>query len=205
MTNSIAVSVLAPEPLREAGMMAMLETLPELLVQTFSAAVPGDVVVACLSRLVTETLQQVRTAAQVHGSAAILVTDGRESNVEAIVSAGAVTVLHVVEASRSHLLSAIHHAIAMKKSELEVTRADLLGQVHRIEKLNARNEASPVLSQRETDVLRYLAAGFDTNEILKTMRISERTLKYILWCIMNRFSLRNRVHAVAFAIRAGLI
>ncbi|WP_256069858.1 MULTISPECIES: LuxR C-terminal-related transcriptional regulator [unclassified Streptomyces] len=34
---------------------------------------------------------------------------------------------------------------------------------------------------------------------------SERTVKYILYGLMKRFSLRNRAHAVSYAIRAGII
>jgi DNA-binding NarL/FixJ family response regulator len=54
-------------------------------------------------------------------------------------------------------------------------------------------------------VLRHLAEGSNTADITKKMHISERTVKYILWNIMQRVGLRNRVHAVAFAIRAGHI
>jgi DNA-binding NarL/FixJ family response regulator len=61
------------------------------------------------------------------------------------------------------------------------------------------------MSQRETRVLRLVADGFETKEIADQLSYSERTVKSILHDITNRFQLRNRAHAVAFAMREGLI
>ncbi|MEV6636992.1 LuxR C-terminal-related transcriptional regulator [Actinoplanes sp. NPDC051470] len=205
MGNTIAVSVLAAEPLREVGITAMLEWLPELSVRPFSTDVPSDVVVADLSSLVVQTLGPLRKASQKHGSVAVIVTDGGAADPDAMFEAGVVTVLHVTEATQDHLQSAIRNAAAMDSLGVVVTRDDLIDQIRRLATITGGDPARPVLSEREITVLRHLAAGLETNEIMKAMNVSERTLKYILWCIMSRLSLRNRVHAVAFAIRAGLI
>ncbi|MEV7626830.1 LuxR C-terminal-related transcriptional regulator [Actinoplanes sp. NPDC089786] len=205
MGNKIAVSVLAAEPLREVGITAMLEWLPELSVRPFSTDVPSDVVVADLSSLVVQTLGPLRKASQRHGSVAVIVTDGGAADPDAMFEAGVVTVLHVTEATQDHLQSAIRNAAAMDSLGVVVTRDDLIDQIRRLATITGGDPARPVLSEREITVLRHLAAGLETNEIMKAMNVSERTLKYILWCIMSRLSLRNRVHAVAFAIRAGLI
>jgi DNA-binding NarL/FixJ family response regulator len=205
MGNSIAVSVLVAEPLREVGITAMLEKLPELSVRQFSTDTRSDVVVADLSRLVMETLRPLQEAWHKYGSVAVIVTDGGEADPDAMFNAGVVTTLHITEATQEHLLSAIQNAAAMDSLGVSVTREDLIDQIRRLETLAGGDRKQPVLSEREIIVLRHLAAGLETNEIMKAMNVSERTLKYILWCIMSRLSLRNRVHAVAFAIRAGLI
>jgi DNA-binding NarL/FixJ family response regulator len=60
-------------------------------------------------------------------------------------------------------------------------------------------------NRRELDVLTLVAEGLSTREIAKKLCYSERTIKNILQDVTMRLSLRNRTHAVAFAIRAGWI
>ena len=61
------------------------------------------------------------------------------------------------------------------------------------------------LTERETAVLRLLAQGHDTAEVGRQLFYSERTVKNIIHDITSRLELRNRAHAVAYAIREGLI
>lgn len=59
------------------------------------------------------------------------------------------------------------------------------------------------LSEREVEVLRLVAEGNDTNEIARTLCYSERTVKNVIHDVTSRLHLRNRPHAVAFALRQG--
>ena len=61
------------------------------------------------------------------------------------------------------------------------------------------------LVARERDVLRLLADGLDTRSISGTLSYSERTVKNVLHDLNTRLQLRNRSHAVAYAVREGLI
>ena len=61
------------------------------------------------------------------------------------------------------------------------------------------------LSAREADVLRLLADGFDTAQAASALAYSDRTIKNILHELTIRMRLRNRTHAVAYALREGLI
>ncbi|MEV6499355.1 helix-turn-helix transcriptional regulator [Streptomyces prunicolor] len=61
------------------------------------------------------------------------------------------------------------------------------------------------LSRREIDVLSLMAEGLSTNEIGTKLNYAERTIKNVLHAMMTRLNLRNRAHAVAYAIRAGAI
>ncbi|MGW5645795.1 helix-turn-helix domain-containing protein [Saccharopolyspora sp. NPDC003752] len=61
------------------------------------------------------------------------------------------------------------------------------------------------LSSREIEVFRLLADGLDTGEIAEKLMYSERTVKNVLHGLMSRLGLRNRAHAVAYALRHGLI
>ena len=61
------------------------------------------------------------------------------------------------------------------------------------------------LSAREIDVLRLAADGLDTDEIARKLCYSRRTVANIVHSVIIRFNLNNRTHAVAHAIRVGLI
>jgi DNA-binding NarL/FixJ family response regulator len=61
------------------------------------------------------------------------------------------------------------------------------------------------LTQREREVLRMLADGQDTRAIAAGLCYSERTVKNVVQDITRRHNLRNRTHAVAYALRQGLI
>ncbi|WP_254792905.1 response regulator transcription factor [Streptomyces sp. CC77] len=61
------------------------------------------------------------------------------------------------------------------------------------------------LTVREADILRLISEGCDLAEIAEKLAYSERTVKNILYRVMGRLELRNRAHAVSYAIRSGLI
>jgi DNA-binding NarL/FixJ family response regulator len=61
------------------------------------------------------------------------------------------------------------------------------------------------LYTREVDVLRLLAEGMDTLEIAQRLNYSERTVKNIIHGVLSRLKLRNRSHAVAYALRNGVM
>jgi DNA-binding NarL/FixJ family response regulator len=60
-------------------------------------------------------------------------------------------------------------------------------------------------TEREVQVLRLLSEGCDTREVARMLSYSERTVKNVIQDVTRRFGLRNRSHAVAFALREGLI
>jgi DNA-binding NarL/FixJ family response regulator len=60
-------------------------------------------------------------------------------------------------------------------------------------------------SERERDVLRLLADGYDTEEIAAELTYSVGTVKNVLHGLMTRYDLQSRAHAVAFALRSAVI
>ncbi|WP_372349536.1 response regulator transcription factor [Streptomyces sp. KL116D] len=61
------------------------------------------------------------------------------------------------------------------------------------------------LSVREVDVLRLIAEGLSTTDVAVRLNYSERTIKNVLHELISRLGLRNRTHAVAYAIRRGVV
>jgi DNA-binding NarL/FixJ family response regulator len=53
--------------------------------------------------------------------------------------------------------------------------------------------------------LKLLAEGLDTSEVGRQLYLSERTIKNVVHDVTSRLNLRNRTHAVAYALRHGFI
>jgi DNA-binding NarL/FixJ family response regulator len=73
------------------------------------------------------------------------------------------------------------------------------------EVLAPRGLTASGLTTREIDILRLVAEGSDLEDIAGKLRYSERTVKNVLYGLMKRLNLRNRAHAVSYAIRSGAI
>ncbi|MFD9890850.1 response regulator transcription factor [Amycolatopsis sp. NPDC059027] len=79
-----------------------------------------------------------------------------------------------------------------------------IGRLHQ-DMVDPRNLTLFGLTDREREILRLLADGHDTEEIATRLTYSESTVKLTLHRMMTRYNLNNRTHAVAFAIRNGVI
>jgi two-component system nitrate/nitrite response regulator NarL len=70
---------------------------------------------------------------------------------------------------------------------------------------SAAPRPGPVLTQRERQVLELVARGDANKEIARALQISENTVKNHLRNILEKLHLQNRVQAVMYALREGLI
>ena len=61
------------------------------------------------------------------------------------------------------------------------------------------------LTPREREVLRLVADGHPTREVARRLCYSERTIKNVVRDAVAKLEARTRSHAVAKAVRAGLI
>ena len=79
----------------------------------------------------------------------------------------------------------------------------LLGRVQAAAPVAARDGA--VLSERELDVLRLLAAGKANVDIARELFLSPYTVRNHISSILAKLQIANRTEAAAYAIRRGLV
>ena len=61
------------------------------------------------------------------------------------------------------------------------------------------------LTNRETQILTYIAEGNSNKEIARILGISEQTIKNHVSAILRKLNVNDRAHAVALALRSGWI
>lgn len=86
----------------------------------------------------------------------------------------------------------------------EVTRRLVGRYAARIRPAEDTRDDTP-LTPRELEVLRLIADGFSNSEIAATLLISQETVKTFVSRILAKLQLRDRVQAVVYAYRQGLV
>ncbi|MDF3290588.1 helix-turn-helix transcriptional regulator [Streptomyces silvisoli] len=202
----VPVVVEADDPISAAGTAAKVREQPEL--ELVELVAPGTVVI-----LVTEEVDEALTARcrklmRGHDARLVLVVSRmREAELLRVIECGVSTVLWRREATSSALLAAVQGAHRGDGAIPSDLLGRLLVQVGRMQRglLQPQGLGYGGVSERELDVLRLIADGLDTGEIAAKLSYSERTIKNILQGLMGRLQLRNRAHAVAYALREGFI
>jgi len=140
-------------------------------------------------------------------SIVVVATRVDDGGLLAAVEAGACGVLRRGESSPQNLLNSIHAAAAGEGSLPPDLLGRLLGQVGRLQRqvLSPHGLTFSGLTEREVKVLKLLADGLDTSEVGRQLYLSERTVKNVVHDVTSRLNLRNRTHAVAYALRHGFI
>jgi DNA-binding NarL/FixJ family response regulator len=204
----IAVAIRAQDTITRAGLAAQLAYRPEVHVVDCDAAAPGGVTVVLADEVDESTTRLIRGARVGDENRVVLVvTRLTEGDLLKSVEAGASSVLRRSEATPDGVI----HAVQVASSGAAAMSPDLLGQlldhVGRLQRdvLAPRGLRFSGLTEREVGVLRLIADGHDTTEIGHRLFYSERTVKNIIHDVTSRLNLRNRSHAVAYALRHGLI
>jgi DNA-binding NarL/FixJ family response regulator len=204
----IRVLVEASDPISLAGVLTHLQSQPELSVVSSRDASEAEVLLLCVESVNAEVMSRLRLSSSSSQTKTVLVArDLRQEEVLSLVECRVVAVIPRQYATPERL----GRVIVGARSGHGTLPADLLGSLlHQVEELQ-RVALAPLgltpagLAKRELDVLRLVADGFDTAEIAMKLSYSERTVKNILYGVLSRLRVRNRSHAVAAAIRAGVI
>jgi DNA-binding NarL/FixJ family response regulator len=94
----------------------------------------------------------------------------------------------------------------LEKGEAAMSRKMTARLISGYQELSAKaGESKNQLTDRELELLFFVAEGSSNKEIAKTLFISENTVKYHIRNILQKFGVQNRTEAVALAIRQGLL
>ena len=204
----IEVSVWASDPLSRAGTVAQLRNAAGLRVLQETQPADGSVALIVADEVDADTLQVIR-ALRRNGALgiALLVTRLDDRGMLQAVEAGVGGILRRNQATVQNLVSTIRSVAAGEGAVPPDMLARLLDQVGHLQRqvLAPRGLTFSGLTERELSVLRLLADGLDTSEVSGRLFYSERTVKNIIHDVTSRLALRNRTHAVAYALKQGLI
>lgn len=129
-------------------------------------------------------------------------SDERDDVLEAV-KAGASGYL-VKSSSKQELLAAVR-ATADGQAVFTPGLAGLiLGEYRRISSNPEKSDAAPKLTDRETEVLRYVAKGLSAKQIARKLSLSHRTVENHVQATLRKLQLGNRVELTRYAIEHGL-
>ncbi|MFE9426961.1 LuxR C-terminal-related transcriptional regulator [Kitasatospora sp. NPDC006697] len=205
MGERVKVSIVAQDPVLEAGARISLQCHGDIAV-----ALPGEpaqVAVMMVDRVTPRVMGAVRAAreADQRQEIVLVATELAAGDAVQAFAAGIRGLLRRSEATAERLASTV---VAAAAGDCTLPPDLLDGLLEQGQQAVQRPVAAPSgssLSDRERAVLRLVADGRETDEIAHELCYSPRTVTTVVHDVTRRFQLRNRAHAVAFALRAGLL
>ena len=93
----------------------------------------------------------------------------------------------------------VHEGKAVLNPQVEIS---ILHQIQ-----HNRKDDFPVelLTEREIEILHWLAQGLTDNDIAKKAQVTSGTVRSHISNILNKMGLSNRAQAVIYAVKKGLI
>ena len=170
-----------------------------------AGVVQPDVVVMDMRLADGNGAQATAEVLAVSPSSRILVlsaSDERDDVLEAV-KAGATGYL-VKSASKTELAEAVR-ATAEGRAVFTPGLAGLvLGEYRRIARSPGHSPGTPTLTERETEILRYVAKGLTAKQIAGRLSLSHRTVENHVQATFRKLQLANRVELTRYAIEHGL-
>jgi DNA-binding NarL/FixJ family response regulator len=202
--SQVGVLVFAKDPVLRAGISNQLDLIDSVKIVRPAAGAVADVALVATDVLDGEALRVVAGIARSQRIRIIVVARSLDgTSTQRGEEAGASCLLLSSAATGARLAEAIG----------EARRDSPVGDTGPRRVPLHQHEAAPDrctvqtrgLAARDIEVLRLLAEGYDTAEIASRLAYSEPTIKNVIQRLFERLEARNRPHAVATALRAGLI
>jgi DNA-binding NarL/FixJ family response regulator len=170
-----------------------------------AAVVKPDVVVMDMRLGDGDGVQATTEVLEVSPSTRVLVlsaSDEREDVLEAV-KAGATGYL-VKSASKAELAEAVRATAAGRAVFTPSLAGLVLGEYRRIAQDPSSGPATPSLTDRETEVLRFVAKGLSARQIAEKLSLSHRTVENHVQATFRKLQVANRVELTRYAIEHGL-
>ncbi|MFB7174263.1 LuxR C-terminal-related transcriptional regulator [Streptomyces sp. NPDC056254] len=205
----VTVAVYASDPILRVGVVHQLRQRPEIELVPDLDADTAQVSLVTVDSVDDETAALLYRLRHNPDTRTGLVVGTFESGdaLQRAIECGVSAVLRRAEADQDRLLRlvlAIANGEGVLPGDLLAKLLDHVGSLQR-SALDPRSVSLSTLTAREADMLRLVSEGLDTAEIARKTSYSERTVKNVLHEVITRLQLRNRTHAVGYALRNGLI
>lgn len=199
----VRVAVQAPDPISAAGLTSSLRERADFDVLPVEHRSDADVAVVVVEAFTPGVVATLRRAAAEHDTPVVLVVD-EISRGELLLAVECRVVAVVPKAAATS--ERLQRAVEVASTGGGVLSIDLVGVLIRhVQELRRETGTPNGLTDREVNVVRLIADGLDTLEIARALSLSERTVKNVISGMTTRLNLRNRSHAVAYAMRAGVV
>ncbi|GAA0850968.1 response regulator [Streptosporangium amethystogenes subsp. fukuiense] len=132
----------------------------------------------------------------------VLSASGEQEDVLEAIKAGASGYL-LKSASKEEFLDAVRRTAGGDAVFTPGLAGLVLGEYRRLAARSAP-EATPRLTERETEVLRLVAKGLSYKQIAERLVLSHRTVQNHVQNTLNKLQLHNRVELARYAIEQGL-
>jgi DNA-binding NarL/FixJ family response regulator len=201
MNTPLRVHVNATDGTARSGMLALLDRAGVALASEPDGA--PDIVMLAAARTVDEALEACHPG-RAGGHRTVVVADTFSPNgVLRALREGVSTMLRSAATTPRQLRAALH---AARDGDGRIPH-DLLVRLLRggVAAAPAPLTVPTRLTARQLAVLRLMADGLGNAAIASSLSCSEHTVKNVIYELMARLHARNRAHAVAAAVRAGLI
>ncbi len=170
-----------------------------------AAVVKPDVVLMDMQLSDGTGVQATTEVLEASPSSRVLVlsaSDERDDVLEAV-KAGATGYL-VKSASKSELSEAVRATAAGRAVFTPSLAGLVLGEYRRIAQNPDRGPVGPSLTEREIEVLRFVAKGLSAKQIAERLSLSHRTVENHVQATFRKLQVANRVELTRYAIEHGL-
>jgi DNA-binding NarL/FixJ family response regulator len=170
-----------------------------------AAAVKPDVVLMDMRLADGDGVQATRGVLAVSPSSRVLVLSASDEcdDVLEAVKAGATGYL-VKSASKAELGEAVRATAAGRAVFTPSLAGLVLGEYRRIAQSADDGPVRPSLTERETEVLRYVAKALSAKQIAQKLSLSHRTVENHIQATFRKLQVANRVELTRYAIEHGL-
>jgi NarL family two-component system response regulator LiaR len=212
MPKSIRILICDDHAVVRRGLRPLVSVKPEM--ELVGEAVDGEEAVAMAKKLNPDVIIMDLVMPRKDGVTAIseikkknhdarilvLTSFSDDKNVFSAIKAGASGYL-LKDSSPEDLLQAIHDVYQGKSSLHPVIAQKVIQEMHQPTNLPPTDDP---LSTREVEVLQNVAQGMSNQEIARTLKIKEGTVRIHVGNILNKLQLANRTQAALYALREGL-
>lgn len=212
MSNPFRLIVVDDHALFRRGLISLLEEMPDF--EVIGEASNGrealgliektspDVILLDINMPVMDgiqTLEAIRKSRPEQKVLMLTISQNDDDLINAIVSGANGYVLKNTEPD------ALHNIIIQIMAGHSVLSPEVTAKILQAVRRSQVDKSRALLSDREIEVLRYLARGQTTSQIAVALFISENTVKTHIRHILEKMEVSNRAEAVARAAQMNLI